>query len=619
MKLFISLELYLTGIYVFFVAGNDTVVYYTSLFESVHDTYGTAGIIIASSTNYQSPARLTTWHETCTILSDKGIPTAFVSFANFKVRLKFYTRRTVRPLAVVLMRKIEDVHIFEGIAKKLDMSYPVWLLIFTKDADESVCEFCRHPHRNLFNLRFNSEILISCCDSNVIREWWSKARNFTHATKIGEWIGEDRGIRWATNQSLYSRRHFFVQPTVRVSIVRGSSYIWEKNGELDGYLGEILKELSLTMNFTISALIKEPYYGSYDPKTSKWTGVIGRIVQHEADMGASEFTLSHERINVVDFTIPIAIGDCRLYVKKLDGARLQWNAYFGAFKADVWALIIGSIIVTPIVLTVIKYTKKRRHAFSMAIEHYLYVWGIYCQQGLSEFPDETALRILYVSIFISALVVSAAYSASLTSFLTVASIYLPFNSMEEFANDGRYKLIVLQDSADYDMFKMSNETIMKKMMSLMKPSHSLPQTILGGLQQVCTRKVAFYTNEALKRTLNKNLPCDIVSIKTGKIETLGMIMSRHSEYMGIVNYHIQRFKDNGMLMRLQHKYIQQEDTSEGALLPVGLGGIAPILFVLIIGFFVAFCIFLVEIIFPPISDKLFKRKKRRLNGQNFQY
>ncbi|XP_063995868.1 glutamate receptor 1-like [Diachasmimorpha longicaudata] len=536
MKLFISLELYITGFFIWFVAGNHTVMYYTSLFKSIHDTYGTAGMIIASSTNYQSSARLTTWHETCRILSDEGIPTAFVNFASFNARLKFYTKRTVRPLAVVLIRRMADVNIFKGIAKELDMSYPVWLIIFTKDAEESVCEFCRHPRTNSFNLRFNSEILISCCESSVLREWWSKAGNYTHARKIGEWIDEDRRIQWATDQSLYSRRHFFIRRDFRVSIVRGSSYIWEKNGELDGYLGEILKELSRTMNFTISALIKEPHYGSYDPKTSRWTGVIGRIVEQEADLGASEFTLSLQRLDVVDFTIPIAVGDCRLYVRKLDGAQLQWKAYFGAFKADVWTLIIGLIIVAPIVLTVIRYTKKRKYVFSTAVEHYLYVWGIYCQQGLSEFPDETALRILYVSIFISALVVSAAYSASLTSFLTVSSIYLPFNSMEEFANDGRYKLIVLQDSADYDMFKVSNESIMKKMMSLMKPSHSLPQTMLGGFQQVCTRKVAFYTNEALKRSLNKHLPCDIVSIKTGRIETLGMIMPRHSEYMGLVNY-----------------------------------------------------------------------------------
>uniref|UniRef100_A0A0C9RJS9 KBP_0 protein n=1 Tax=Fopius arisanus TaxID=64838 RepID=A0A0C9RJS9_9HYME len=457
------------------IAANDRVVYYTSLFDSIHNKYGTAGIIMASSKDYQS-SRLTIWHDIIRMLSNQGISSALVDFSEFKGRLEFYAGRTVRPLAVILINDMREVDVFEGIAKDLDMSYPVWLVIFTEEADDGVCTFCRNPRGNLFNLKFNSEVIISCCDSNIIGEWWSKAGNETHSRALGIWT--DGEIRWTTDQSLYSRRHFFVQREIRVSVVRGSSYAWEKNGELDGMLGEIIKELSRTMNFSISVLIKEPYYGSYDYQSSKWTGVIGRVLRGEVDIGAADFSMTPERVDLVEFTIPLAVGDCRLYVKKLDGAHLQWNAYFRAFKADVWALIMGSILVMPIILTLIKYTQRRKHALAMIIEHYSYVWGIYCQQGLS----------------------------------------------------------VFQDSAEYEMFKASNDSIMRKMMALMRPSHTLPQTLLGGLQQVCTKKVAFYTNEAQKRSLSRKLPCDIVSVRTGRIDTLGMIMSPRSEYIGLVNY-----------------------------------------------------------------------------------
>lgn len=61
------------------------------------------------------------------------------------------------------------------------------------------------------------------------------------------------------------------------------------------------------------------------------------------------------------------------------------------------------------------------------------------------------MRLAFLSIFLSALIILSAYSASLISFLTVSTVTLPFATMEEFANYGSYKLIVFKNSADYDM------------------------------------------------------------------------------------------------------------------------------------------------------------------------
>lgn len=47
---------------------------------------------------------------------------------------------------------------------------------------------------------------------------------------------------------------------------------------------------------------------------------------------------------------------------------------------------------------------------------------------------------------------SAAYSASLISNLATSSKNLPFNNIEEFAEQRTWKLIVLKDSADFDLY-----------------------------------------------------------------------------------------------------------------------------------------------------------------------
>ncbi|XP_063995853.1 glutamate receptor 1-like isoform X2 [Diachasmimorpha longicaudata] len=456
---------------------------YGSMIKNIYDTYGTAGIIIASSVKYQSFSRLTVWQRVTKMLSEKKIATGLVNFEQFKERLEFYTSRTVRPLVVILFGKKDAIERFSRLTVAIDMSYPVWVFLFTAEANSEVCRFCHAPHENLLNLRFNSEALISCCNSLIIDEWWSKTENHTNTRELGKWNEERNEIEWFTHEALYTRRSSVEGRTFRVAIVKGSGYIWQKNGQVFGFLGDLLKELSRSMNFTISSIITTIGYGSWNPETSKWSGVIGTLRRQQTDMAISEFSMTDKRLDMVDFTIPIAVGYTRIYIQKPNGARVKWNAYFKAFATDVWLVIIGLLLTMPLFLTIIKYKRKKFRLFPLLIEHYSYVWGIYCQQGLAEFPVEAPLRIVYVSIFISSLVVSAAYAASLISFLAVSSSYLPFNTVEQFAADGTYKLVVLKDSSDYDTLRASNEMIANKMMSLMKPYYQLPQTLEEGFQQ----------------------------------------------------------------------------------------------------------------------------------------
>ncbi|XP_011313488.1 uncharacterized protein, partial [Fopius arisanus] len=268
------------------------------------------------------------------MMSEKRIAMGLVNFEQFKSRLEFYNSRTVRPLVVALFSKMEAINNFGELAAHIDMSYPVWLFLFTSEGNSDICKFCRNPYRNLLNLRFNSEALVSCCSSGIIDEWWSKTTNHTNTRELGKWNQERRKIEWFTESSLYNRRSSVEGREFRVAIVKGSGYIWQKNGEFFGFLGELLKELSHVMNFSISHAITTSGYGSWNPETSKWNGVIGTLQRNEVDMAISEFSMTHKRLDMVDFTIPIAVGYARIYIQKPNGAHVKWNAYF-KFNSEV--------------------------------------------------------------------------------------------------------------------------------------------------------------------------------------------------------------------------------------------------------------------------------------------
>ena len=123
----------------------------------------------------------------------------------------------------------------------------------------------------------------------------------------------------------------------------------------------------------------------------------------------------------------------------------------------------------------------------------------------SEFPASSSLRIAYVSLFVSAIVISAAYSGSIVRNLTNLSPWLPFTSFEEFASINSYKLIVMKNSHSFEYFKVNakrfyfvllyinvhnyifqytNDPVLLKMAKMMKPQDELPKVPLDGFKQV---------------------------------------------------------------------------------------------------------------------------------------
>lgn len=69
------------------------------------------------------------------------------------------------------------------------------------------------------------------------------------------------------------------------------------------------------------------------------------------------------------------------------------------------------------------------------------------------------MRLGFLSIFVSSLIILSAYSASLTSFLTVSTVSLPFSTMEEFVDQGSYKLITFRNSADYEIITVRGHVV----------------------------------------------------------------------------------------------------------------------------------------------------------------
>ncbi|KAK2576887.1 hypothetical protein KPH14_005512 [Odynerus spinipes] len=534
---------------------------YVLLISEVHAYYSASCVLFVQSGNYDDLRVSTMMHTWSREFSRQGILSLSISFTDL-VENKRYQHQVVRPLLVILLSTWETLEEFAKVTRRVNVSLPVWFVIFMHAPGNPLEDFCKNPVGNTFNLNFSTEMLILCYDEAILQEWYAVQDNRTRTFNLATWR-PGQGLYVTTKKSLYARRSDLFGTVFRVGTVKDSPFIkTTKNGSLTLLFGEVVMELSKTMNFTPKALEPVDAYGNMNNKDHIWNGVIGQVAYGEADFGVAEFTVTNHRLAVVDFTLPLVLSRNRLYMKEPSAANIQWSGYFKAFNPEIWVMIILLIITTPILLTVMK--TKGCISGNIVSDNYIHVWGIYCQQGLSEFPSDPSLRLAFISIFVSAIIVSAAYSASLISFLTVTSVSLPFSNLDDFANDGSYKLIVFVNSADYDMFATSKDSVIMKMMKLMKPQEQLPTSLYNGFEQVCQEKVAFYTTEVIKNAISTYLPCKVNFIETGRSDSLAMALPKDSPFTGVLNYHLQRFQDNGIMHRLRELFITKQNTSKAS-------------------------------------------------------
>ena len=139
-------------------------------------------------------------------LSNSGIPSLVTNIKELSKVQSYYTGRIKRDLYTVFLRNHESMKEFGNIMKKIVVANPKWLIIFRPFKSEFVLrDFCMNPFGNLFNLAFDTEMLIKCYDEEILREWYSMYENVTSVVDLAMWNPEYR-LRLLKKESLYLRR-----------------------------------------------------------------------------------------------------------------------------------------------------------------------------------------------------------------------------------------------------------------------------------------------------------------------------------------------------------------------------------------------------------------------------
>ncbi|XP_076241054.1 glutamate receptor ionotropic, delta-1 [Calliopsis andreniformis] len=561
-----------------------------------------------------------------------SIRTSIINFQMFKKQIGSSYYHIKRPLFVLLNDLDKTRDEFTLLSEWIDMAYPTWLL-FLRD-DTIVEDFLSKVH-----VPFDCTLLVAQKNAEeakemIVRDFYRISKNdHLRAMNFGSW-NERHGFR-GPRLGLYQRRNDLQGWTIRVVSIHDPpiSRILKDDANrtigIGGFFGEVIQLLQKGMNCTFS--YDEANTWGVRLPNGTWTGSMKMLMDGEADLAAAEMLMTSDRLNAIKFTTPVYSTKARVYIKRPDAAAVKWNAYSAPFAINIWNAIGLTIVIAGLTIAVIDaFSRKPAHepSYSTLLEIIFYVFGAFCSQGMEQ-SSLDPVRMVHLSIHMTAVVVLAAYSAALISFLAIKTFAMPFTTMEGLLADGTYRFAVVAESADYSFFQNTNDRILTVMFDeLLAKEVDLPNNYLDGLTRVCDEeKYAFMTLDNMAGVLQGLVDCTLEPLDSMMQTTIAMAVSAHSPYRGIIDSNILLLRDSGILQRLlKTQWATNTQRSKTGWTSVELEDAIPLLVFLLLAFFITCLVLLLERLIHgklscrlTIPYKFFPKRRSRLSKQERQH
>lgn len=123
------------------------------------------------------------------------------------------------------------------------------------------------------------------------------------------------------------------------------------NNRYEGFNVDLIHEISeiLGFNYTIK-LVADGQYGSYDKVKGEWSGMIGELQSQKADLVVADITITYEREQGVDFTMPFMNLGVTILYKKPTKKDPNLFSFLSPLSFDVWIYIITAYLAVSLLL-----------------------------------------------------------------------------------------------------------------------------------------------------------------------------------------------------------------------------------------------------------------------------
>ncbi|XP_028969014.1 glutamate receptor ionotropic, kainate 2-like [Galendromus occidentalis] len=301
------------------------------------------------------------------------------------------------------------------------------------------------------------------------------------------------------------------------------------NNRYYGYAIDLIKELAAVCKFNYTFYISpDSKYGSRQPD-GKWNGMVGELIQRKADIAVVDLTITYDREQVVDFTIPFMNTGISILFKKPEKSEPAIFSFLYPFSIVVWFYTLTVYTFVSILVYVLgRFTpyewvpshpcdpqSEPENQFSSLQNAFWFTMGSIMQQGSDLVPRAISTRVLASIWYFFTLILISSYTANLAAFLTAARMGAPIENANDLAKQTKIAYGCLGGGSTYGFFKKHNDPVMKRMWTYMEAERPTVFTTSNkeGIERVLRGDYA-YLMEALSIEYLVERNCNLTQIGT---------------------------------------------------------------------------------------------------------
>ncbi|XP_047990095.1 glutamate receptor ionotropic, kainate 2 isoform X3 [Leguminivora glycinivorella] len=126
------------------------------------------------------------------------------------------------------------------------------------------------------------------------------------------------------------------------------------NAQFEGYAIDLIHEISKILGFNYTfKLAPDGRYGSFNRETKEWDGMIRELLEQRADVAIADLTITYDREQVVDFTMPFMnLGISVLYRKPIKQPPNLFS-FLSPLSLDVWIYMATAYLGVSVLLFIL--------------------------------------------------------------------------------------------------------------------------------------------------------------------------------------------------------------------------------------------------------------------------
>ncbi|XP_049528884.1 glutamate receptor ionotropic, kainate 2-like [Dermacentor silvarum] len=310
-------------------------------------------------------------------------------------------------------------------------------------------------------------------------------------TSVGTWSASS-GLNITHAEKMFQEEILNVlkNKTLRITTILNAPYVMlkksahklEGNDRFEGFCMDLLREISVSLGFRYQLrLVRDGAYGAQDSR-GHWNGVMRELIDKEADLAIGDLTITSQREQAVDFTMPfMTLGVSILYKKTEQKRSLLF--FLSPLSSDVWLCVAAACIVVSVVLCCVaraqsaEWTRSRavsrcagcclKSDFTLLNSLWFTISAI-MRQGCDKSPRSPSTRIITVTWWMFSFVLVSSYTANLASFLTRERLRSPIESAEDLAKQSAVRYGCVRSGSTHTLFKESRYETYEMMWHAMK-------------------------------------------------------------------------------------------------------------------------------------------------------